>query len=98
VTKKSFDAWHGQEIFLFSKASKLAFGASSKPPIQLKPWAAAVEIKWLGMTLTTHLCAVMRLRIECVTHALPHTCLFVVVSDSFMFNGSCKDVYFKLRR
>jgi len=96
MTKESFDAWHGQEIFLFSKASRLAFGASSKPPIQLEP-RAPFEVKWLGMKLTTHLSVSAEVKNECITHAVPHTCLYDVVSDSFMFNSSCKDVYFRLR-
>jgi len=71
MTKESFDAWHGQEIFLFSKASRLAFGTSYKPPIQLEPWAPSVEIKWLGMRLTSS----AEVKNECITHAVPHTCL-----------------------
>jgi len=71
MTKEPFDAWHGQEIFLFSKASKLAFGVSSKPHIQLEPWAASVEIKWLGMKLTTHLYAVLRLRMSVIHMHFP---------------------------
>jgi hypothetical protein len=64
MTKESFDAWHGQEIFLFFKAFRLAFGAFSKPPIQLEPWAASAEVKWLGMKISTHLCVVLRLRMS----------------------------------
>ena len=99
MTKESFDAWDGQEIFLFSKASRLAFGASSKPPIQLEPWAPSAEIKWLAMKLTSHsfLCSAEG-KNGCITHTVPHTSLYDVVSDSFMFNSSCKDVYFKLRQ
>jgi hypothetical protein len=41
-----FDLWQGQEIFLFSKISRLALGPTQLP-IQYIPVRPSLEVMWL---------------------------------------------------